>query len=152
MSNSEDAEQIRAAMDRIDTAAEAVYVRKVTGELIALFAEVSGDDHRLHLDAEYATATPYGRRIAHGAMLVGFMSTASTVLSDRIEEAIGRSNVSLGFDRLRFIAPVFEGDEITTRIRILGIDRDRLRVNCEETCLNQAGDTVAIGHHIMRFI
>ena len=145
-------DEIRAAMDRIELTARSEYTRAVTAELIALFAEVSGDDHPLHLDADYAAATQYGRRIAHGAMLVGFMSTASTVLSEAIEAEIGRPNVSLGYDRLRFILPVFEGDVITTRIGILSVDRARLRVVCEETCVNQAGKTVAVGHHIMRFI
>jgi acyl dehydratase len=152
MTASEDPEAIRAALDRIDPAVTAQCVREVTGDLIAQFAEVSGDHHRLHLDAEYAAATPVGRRIAHGAMLVGFMSNASTILSETLERQIGRANVSLGYDRLRFIAPVFEGDTITTRIRIAGIDRERLRVICEQDCLNQAGETVAIAQHLMRFV
>jgi acyl dehydratase len=144
--------EIRAAMARIDENRTAEYRRQVTAELIALYAEVSGDDHPIHLDADYARKTPYGRRIAHGAMLVGFMSTASTILSEDIERDIGRPNVSLGYDRLRFVGPVFEGDEITTRIRITAVDVERLRVTCEETCVNQEGKTVGVGSHIMRFI
>jgi len=152
MTNETDAKAIRTAMSKIDVASHAEYVRHVTPELIAQFAEVSGDDARLHLDAEYMKSTPYGKRIAHGAMLVGFMSTASTILSDDIEAKIGRPNVSLGYDRVRFIAPVFEGDTITTRIRILGVDDQRFRVTCEEICTNQDGTTVAASQHIMRFI
>ena len=152
MSEQEDREAIRAALDQIDRRATAEYVREVTAELIAMFADVSGDCHRLHLDAEYAAATPYGRRIAHGAMLVGFMSTASTMLSEEIERQVGRANVSLGYDRVRFLAPVFEGDTIRTRISIVGTDRERLRVICDETCVNQAGETVAVAQHLMRFI
>jgi 3-hydroxybutyryl-CoA dehydratase len=54
--------------------ATAEYWRDVTAELIARCAEVSGDDHLIHLDADYGATTPYGRRIGHGAVLVEFMS------------------------------------------------------------------------------
>jgi acyl dehydratase len=143
---------IRAAINRIDPTLSARYERAITGELIATFAEASGDCHPLHLDTDYAARTPYGRRIAHGALLVGFMSTASTILSEEIERQVGRANVSLGYDKVRFLAPVFEGDTVTTVIRILSSDPDRLRVTCEEVCTNQTGETVAVAQHLMRFI
>ena len=143
---------IREAIERIDPTSSAQYVRAITGELIATFAQTSGDCHRLHLDAEYAAQTPYGRRIAHGALLVGFMSTASTIFSEEIERQVGRANVSLGYDKVRFLAPVFEGDTITTKICILSSDPDRFRVICEEICTNQSGETVAVAQHLMRFI
>jgi 3-hydroxybutyryl-CoA dehydratase len=145
-------DEIRAAIERIDPASSAKYVREITAELIATFAHASGDCHRIHLDADYAAQTPYGRRIAHGALLVGFMSTASTLLSEDIERQIGCANVSLGYDRVRFLAPVFEGDTVKTEIRIVSSDPARLRVICEETCTNQSGETVAVAQHLMRFI
>jgi acyl dehydratase len=153
MNSSDGDAVIREAMSKIDASADATYVREVTGDLIAQFAEVSGDNSPVHLDTEYAArTTPYGKRIAHGALLVGFMSTASTILSAKIERAIGRANVSLGYDRVRFTAPVFEGDIITTRIRILSVDSARLRAICEESCTNQFGATVAVSQHVMRFV
>jgi 3-hydroxybutyryl-CoA dehydratase len=152
MTNNMDSNRIRDAMERIDKTAVAEYVREISGDLIETFAEVSGDFHPLHVDAEYAKSTPWGRRIGHGAMLVGFMSTASTILSEDIEKDIGHTNVSLGYDRLRFIEPVFEGDTITTRISIVEVQKEKLRVICEERCTNQSGTTVAVGIHVMRFI
>jgi len=143
---------LTAAIARIDPGLEAEDPREVTADLIAQFAHVSGDDHPLHLDAEYARSQRFGRVVAHGAMLVGFMSTASTLLSRRIEEEIGYANVSLGYDRLRFIEPVFAGDRILTRIRIAELQPERLRVLCEETCVNGDGATVAVGLHVMRFV
>lgn len=152
MKEGPEVDQIRKAMAGIDSRATAEYVREISGELIKTYAEVSGDFHPLHLDAEYAKGTPWGRRIGHGAMLVGFMSTASTILSEDIEKAIGHTNVSLGYDRLRFVAPVFEGDTITTTIKIAEIQKENLRAICEERCTNQSGETVAFGLHVMRFI
>jgi acyl dehydratase len=147
-----DHQAIRAAIEQIDPTSSAEYVREITGDLIATFAHASGDCHRIHLDAVYAAQTPYGRRIAHGALLVGFMSTASTILSEAIERQVGRANVSLGYDKVRFLAPVFEGDTIKTEIKIVSSDPARLRVICEETCVNQDGKTVAVAQHLMRFI
>ena len=152
MTDARDADEIREAMRCIKRGLKAEYVREVTPELIATYAEVSGDHHRLHVDEEYAASTSYGRRIAHGSMLVGFMSTASTILSDIIEEQIGRANVSLGYDKVRFIGPVFEGDTIVTRILLTEINEERLRALCEQECVNQNGETVAVAQHVMRFI
>jgi 3-hydroxybutyryl-CoA dehydratase len=147
-----EADRIREAMKLIDPSWHAEYVREVTAELIQQFADVSGDDAPLHIDPEYAAKSVYGKPLAHGAMLVGFMSTASTLLSEAIEDKMGHNNVSLGYDRIRFPAPVFAGDTITTTIRILEIQPHKLRVIAEEECVNQHDTTVGIGSHIMRFV
>jgi acyl dehydratase len=140
------------AIRQVAIGRSASYTREIDGRLIGLYAEVSGDYHRLHMDAEYALSTPWGKRIAHGSMMVGFMSTASTILSEEIEAETGRANVSLGYDRLRFVAPVFDGDTIVTRIAVSDLLPERSRILCETTCTNQNGDTVAAAVHIMRFI
>ena len=53
------------------------------------------------------------RLIAHGALLVGYMSTASTQMATRSRADASVTGVSLGYDRMRFLAPVFFGDTIT---------------------------------------
>jgi acyl dehydratase len=60
-----------------------------------------------------------GTRIAHGALLVGYMSTASTI---SIAHVIHRTDleefpVSAGYDRIRFIRPVLLGDTVTSSTR-----------------------------------
>lgn len=145
-------DETRLAVSKVDPTLSATYVRDVTTELIAEFARVSGDFSPLHLDSDYASKTPFGRSIAHGALMVGFMSTAQTILSEDIEAAIGHSNVSLGYDRLRFPAPVFAGDTITTSIRIIELQPEKLRVVCHVECRNEQGQVVAAANHIMRFV
>src|SRR2546430_1447414 len=85
----------------------ASYHRTITDADISMYAGLSGDMHRIHLDDEYARKTPFGRRIAHGAMLIGYMSTAGSLLIDRINQRTSAPNVSAGYDRVRFIKPVF---------------------------------------------
>src|SRR5690349_11251642 len=46
----------------------------ITENDIALFSKLSGDCNPLHMDAAYAKTTEFGRPIAHGAFLVGFVS------------------------------------------------------------------------------
>jgi 3-hydroxybutyryl-CoA dehydratase len=147
-----DDDAIRVAVSHVDPTLMAEYKRHVTAQLIAQFAEVSGDFDPVHVDADYAAASHYGRLIAHGALMVGFMSTASSILSATIAEAVGRPNLSLGYDRVRFIAPVFVGDVITTRISVVELQPERFRVVCDLRCHNQADQTVAVAGHIMRFV
>ena len=54
---------------------------KTVGESdIYLFAGITGDLSPNHVDREFMRKTSYGRRIAHGSLLIGFMSTASTMI------------------------------------------------------------------------
>src|SRR5205814_321754 len=82
--------------------------RTISAEDVAAFASLSGDDSPLHLDDEAAAAGPYGRRIAHGLLVlscsVGLAVDAGVLGSDLLAFA--------GLDRLRFVAPVFIGDTI----------------------------------------
>ena len=142
----------RRGMDAVRIGESYEFHKTVTDADVSLYAGLSGDFHRLHLDDEYAKSTPYGRRIAHGAMLLGFMSTASTILSDRLEERFPQPNVSLGYNRVRFTAPVFIGDTITTTITVTEKLEDQDRVLCEERCVNQRGELVAIAEHVMKFV
>ena len=95
----------------------------------------------------------YGRRIAHGALLIGFMSTTSTLM---IEKSGGASPeetpVSLGYDRIRFLAPVFIGDTITVTYRIAEVDPARRRSRSEIEVANQDGTLVAVGQHILKWV
>ena len=64
--------------------------------------------------------SPFGERIAHGVLVLGFTSTASTILAARLVAAFGwRSMVSLGYDGIRFIAPVRAGKRIRGHWKLL---------------------------------
>jgi 3-hydroxybutyryl-CoA dehydratase len=80
----------------------------VTKELIAAFADVSGDSNPLHMDDGYAGGTPFGKRIAHG-MLVG--SFFSQLVGMHLP---GLYSVYLS-QTLRFRVPVPIGTVLTVR-------------------------------------
>ena len=127
---------------------------KTVGESdVYLFAGITGDLAPVHVDQEFMKAnSPFGERIAHGVLVLGFTSTASTMLAARLLATFGwRSMVSLGYDGIRFIAPVRIGDTITVRYRLLTRDPSRRRTTSEFEVANQRGEKVLVGRHIMKW-
>jgi len=60
--------------------------------------------------------------------------------------------VSLGYDRVRFLQPVFINDTITVHYQIETIDRDRNRSSSAIEVTNQHGDLVAVATHILKWV
>jgi 3-hydroxybutyryl-CoA dehydratase len=120
--------------------------RTVTEHDLLAFAELSGDFAPQHVDEEYARATSLGGRIAHGALLVGYASAASTALASRTPQQV----VSAGYDRVRFIKPVFIGDRIVVRYAVTGFDPARRRTTAQIEFTNQDGTLVAVATHLLQ--
>ena len=137
-----------AAMDALSIG-RAVTVRKTVGETdVYLFAGISGDFAPNHVDEEYMRGTRYGRRIAHGALLVGYMSQASTKMCAGLPGTI----VSYGYDRVRFPNPVFIGDTVTVTYEIVERSIEDRKALSRVTCTNQRGDVVAVATHILKVV
>ncbi|MBX0304630.1 CBS domain-containing protein [Halomicroarcula sp. F24A] len=62
--------------DGIDVGDHVRFSKTLSENDIERFAEVSGDTNRLHLDAEFAEGSRFGRRIAHGTLVSGIISAA----------------------------------------------------------------------------
>ena len=122
---------------------------KTVGESdVYLFAGLTGDLHRNHVDEEYMKQGPYGGRIAHGALLVGYMSAASSKLTEQCPIPV----VSYGYDKIRFIRGVRLGDTITVEYRMAEHLPDEAKTLAQVTCTNQRGEVVAAATHIMKFV
>ena len=132
-------------IDEVPIGASASFTKTVSESDVYLYAGVTGDFSPNHIDEAYMKGGRYGRRIAHGTLLMGFMSAASARLY------LGRT-VSLGYDRVRFPAPVFFGDTITTEYTVREIDRDRRRVFADVRCTNERGDVVGAAINIRAFV
>jgi 3-hydroxybutyryl-CoA dehydratase len=129
------------------------FSKTVSESDVYLFAGITGDLAPNHVDEEFMRRTPYGRRIAHGALLIGLMSTASTMMVERHGGLDGEETpVSLGYDRIRFIAPVFLGDTITVTYTITETDPTRRRSKSKIEAVNQRGETVAVAEHILKWV
>lgn len=123
---------------------------KTVGECdVYLFAGLSGDLSPSHVNEAYMRSTRYGHRIAHGALVLAFMSTAA---SKMLEGAGNVAAVSYGYDHVRFVAPVFIGDTIRIMYKVQEWDEKRREFRAEVTASNEAGDVVAVAVHIMRVL
>ena len=127
---------------------------KTVGETdVYLFAGITGDFSGNHVNEEYMKQSAYGRRIAHGVLLVGFMSTTSSLMIAKVEQkGIDETPVSLGYDRIRFIKPVFIGDTVTVTYTISALEPDKRRSRSKIEVVNQDGVTVAAAEHIMAWV
>jgi 3-hydroxybutyryl-CoA dehydratase len=125
----------------ITVGASATFAKTVSESDVYGYAGITGDFSPNHLNEEYMRGGKYGERIAHGTLLVGFMSAAGASVY------LGRT-VSQGYDRVRFLKGVRFGDTITTEYVVSRIDREKKRVYAQVTCRNQHGETVAVATNI----
>ena len=117
--------------------------RTVTETDIVNFAGLSGDFVELHMNEEFAKAGPFGRRIAHGA-LVFSISTGLMVQMNQIQDTV---IAFYGVDKLRFTRPVFIGDTIHVVKKVIARDEKpdgRGLVTFETKVLNQSGQPVLV--------
>lgn len=117
------------------------FTKTVTDQDVFDFADASGDHNPLHIDDEYAARSTFGRRVAHGILTAGIISS---VLGGEIP-GLGTIFVEL---HIRFLKPVFINDTVTataTVIETINPERVRLMV----ACTNQDGRDVAIGNAVV---
>jgi 3-hydroxybutyryl-CoA dehydratase len=117
------------------------FTKTITDRDIFKFADASGDYNPLHIDDVYARSTIFGRRIAHGILTAGIIST---VLSSEIP-GLGTVFVQL---EIKFLKPVFINDTITATAMVEEIINPK-RVRLLVACVNQNGEDVALGNAIV---
>jgi acyl dehydratase len=88
--------------------------RTITEADIVMHAGQTGDFYPHHVDAEFCATQPFGQRMAHGTLV---LAVGVGLLAGEINEAA----MSYGYDRVRFIKPVFIGDTIRSRATIVGL-------------------------------
>ncbi|WP_247010416.1 CBS domain-containing protein [Halorientalis litorea] len=113
-------ESVGERADHIDVGDVVRFSKTLDGADVDAFAAASGDTNRLHLDADYAEGTRFGRRIAHGTLVAGVVSAALARLPGLI--------VYLSQD-VSYLGPVDIGDRVTAICEVveeLGNERYRL--------------------------
>ncbi|HEX2555875.1 MAG TPA: MaoC/PaaZ C-terminal domain-containing protein [Microvirga sp.] len=133
---------------------ESVRFSKTVGESdVYLFAGITGDLGPNHVNESYMQQSAYGGRIAHGALLIGYMSTASTLMCARsVAAEIDETPVSVGYDRVRFLKGVLLNDTITVVYTIKAVDPERRRSRSQIEVTNQRGEVVAVAEHILQWV
>ena len=127
------------------------FTKTVSESDVYLFAGITGDFSPNHVNKAYMEKSKYGKLMAHGALMVGFMSTASTMAIAHTREA-SETPVSLGYDRIRFLKPVFLGDTITVTYEITEVNAETKRSTADIKLTNQDGELVTVGQHILKWV
>ncbi len=132
---------------------EAVFSKTVSESDVYLFAGLTGDLAPNHVNEEVMKRSRWGRRMVHGALLVGFMSTAATMIAARtITPDATETPVAAGYDRIRFIAPVFFGDTVHTRIRVAEVDAVKRQAKLDIRVTARGDELVAVATGILRWV
>lgn len=120
-------------------------VKTITQQKINLYAEASGDFNPIHIDESFAAQTPLGGTIAHGMLILAYVSELMT-------QAFGLNWISGGRLSIRFKAPARPGDTVTVSGTIDTIEQEKegTNVNCSLTCCNQKDETIVTGSAMVK--
>ena len=99
----------------------------ITEKDIELFAEVSGDRNPLHMDEEFAKKTPFGQRIAHGALTASYISG---ILGNDLP---GPGSIFVGLN-MRFRRPVLIGSLVIVKVEVTEMKDRGNRVTLKVSC------------------
>ncbi len=119
--------------------------KTITQENINLYAEASHDFNPIHIDPEFAKNTPLGGTVAHGMLILSYLSQMLTSTFSKNWLYGGKLNV-------RFKAPARPDDIITASGRIIKIEKEQNRtiITCSVDCKNQNDETVITGEAELR--
>jgi acyl dehydratase len=90
--------------------------RTVTETDNLLFCALTHNPAAIHLDHEHARGTPYGRPLVNSVFTLGFMVGVSVH-----DTTLGTTVANLGWDKVRFPAPVFVGDTLRAATTVIGL-------------------------------
>lgn len=131
------------AYDDIQVGDCATFSKTVTEADIMTFAGVTGDFNPVHVNADYAKASVFKERIAHGMLSAGFIST---VLGTQLP---GPNAIYLG-QELKFTAPVKIGDTVTAEATVIEKRDDKRIIKLKTMVMNQHGEVVIDGSAVIK--
>lgn len=124
--------------DQLEVGMSASFTKTISESDVYLFAGISGDFNPMHLNEEFAKMTPFGTRIAHGALP---QSLIAPVLGMKLP---GLGTVALEISA-RFRKPTYFGDTITATAEVSEKLEKRRWVRMALTWTNQNDELVAEG-------
>jgi len=121
---------------------EHALTRTVTETDNVLFSTMTMNPARLHLDAEYAAETEFGKPLVNSMFTLGLLIGISV-----LETTHGTTVANLGFQEVVFPAPVFIGDTLHAESEVVAARESKSRpdtgiVTFEHRAFNQRGELV----------
>ena len=122
--------------------------KTLTDAHFLFFSGLTGDNHPIHYDVEYAKSTRFGRPLAHGLLLASMTALGASDASGRIDGFVFVEQGS------RFLRPVGVGDTIRPRLTVEKIwqDGERRFVRLATELRNQRDEVVLEGFHVYQVV
>ncbi len=121
--------------------------RTLTDAHFLFFAGMTGDNHPIHYDDEYARErTQFGKRLAHGLLLSSLTALGAGALAPHVHESM----IAFLEQRSRFRAPAFIGDTVYPALEVTELipKEGRGVLKLRATITNQRGELVLEGEHV----
>lgn len=121
--------------------------RTLTDAHFLFFAGLTGDNHPIHYDVEYAREkTAYGKPLAHGLLLTALTALGAGALAPLVHDSV----IAFLEQRARFRAPAFVGDTMYPALEVseLIAKEGRGVLKLRATVANQRGELVLDGEHV----
>ena len=133
-----------AEISRLKVGDTATCELEVTEQLVAAFAELSGDINPLHMETEVANAAGFPKRVAHGML-------ALSAISRLIGTQLPGGGSLWTTQEVRFGAPVFVGDTVTARVTVEGVSTGAQMIKLRAEVVNKTtGGVVLSGNGTVR--
>ena len=122
--------------------------KTLTDAHFLFFSGLTGDNHPIHYDVEYAKTTRFGKPLAHGLLLASLTALGASDASPRLH---GFVFVEQG---CRFLKPVTVGDTIHPRCIVERVwsEGKRRFIRFATALINQRQETVLEGFHVYQII
>ena len=120
---------------------KAIFGKTVTEADVFAFAGITGDFNPIHVNAEFAKESMFGRRVAHGMLTASLINQTLTNLG-----GLGTIHMS---ETVKFLAPVFIGDSVTVTSEVTGKNDEKNRMTVKSVIINQEGKTVLEGEALI---
>jgi len=121
--------------------------RTMTDAHFAFFAGMTGDNHPLHYDVEYAKRTPFGAPLTHGLLVMAMTAVGASPLTHRLHDSM----IAFLEQGCRFLKPVLLGDTVYPEHEVVATEPKsggRGVVRIAARIKNQRGETVLDGFHV----
>lgn len=122
--------------------AKASEKRTITEHDIVRIAEITGDYNPVHLKDDFAMATRFKGRIAHGELITGLVSA---VIGNVLP---GHGSIFLS-QNIHFLKPARPNDTITATVEIISIREDKPIISLSAICTNQNDQVILEGNYVV---
>ena len=112
--------------------------RTVTLEMLRSYAAASGDDNPIHTDPDFAAATPFGRPIAHGMLLLAY-------IMEMLTTTFGADWITSGQLKVRFRKPAFVDGAVTAWGTVKKVDSTFGSLEITVGCRDEDGNDLVTG-------